>query len=73
MIRRAAIRDKVYEEQRGALIPIAEAWADQVVPSTAIVHRSNDEYCERWNKIYCERMKLLAVALGIAVHVEVGS
>ena len=72
MIRRAAIRDKVYEEQRDALIPIAEAWADQVVPRVQASHRSNEEYTDRWNTNFLVRMQELAVALGIAVHVEVG-
>ena len=73
MIRRAAIRDKVYEEQRDALILIAESYANQVVLSGDQRHSRTDMYREEWTRCFCDRMKLLAVALGIAVNVEVGS
>ena len=71
MIRRAAIRDRAYEEQRDALIPIAESYAHQVVKCRA--GAPVDEYREAWTRCFCDRMKLLAVALGIAVDVEMGS
>ena len=70
MIRRAAIRDRAYEEQRDALIPIAESYANQVTRND---DKRTADYGEKWTRSFCERMKLLAVALGIAVHVEVGS
>ena len=70
MIRRAAIRDKVYEEQRDVLIPIAESYANQVVKHC---DNRNDIYGEKWTAVFCDRMKQLAVALEIAVHVELGS
>ncbi len=73
MIRRAAIRDKVYEEQRDVLIPIAESYANQVVQCKARCPAIRMSENELWARCFCDRMKELTLALGIAVHVELGS
>ena len=68
MIKRAAIRDRVYEEQRDQLIPIAESYANQVVKCRAGVG-AIEKFREEWTRCFCDQMKKLAVALGIAVDV----
>ena len=69
-IKRAAIRDANYEKQRDQLIPIAEAYAYQVVVHG---HQSNEQFNMRWNDVFLKRMQELAMALGIAVEDEMGS